>query len=98
MPVYRTQRLEQRQIGGQRTCGAVANFFDGEAQLAARSALSRRRSRIPMIHCVFGGAMQRDLEPQNLVDAGGSEVDGGFGAFGYRVDAGSAMDGAEIQC
>ncbi len=41
--------------------------------------------------------MQCDLEAQQFGGAGGAEVDGGCGVFGDGVDAGSAVDGAEVQ-
>jgi len=53
--------------------------------------------RVRAINGVFDSAMQRYLQPQKLVRAGGAEINRGLRAFGDRVHAGAAVNRAQIQ-
>jgi hypothetical protein len=97
MAIDGAKGLENGRITSELGCRAIADFFDGKGE---RSAVARAEvfcRSVGLIDGIFDGTMQGDFEAEEFVGAGGAEIDGGGSAFGNGVDAGAAVDGAEVE-
>ena len=97
MAVHGAQSFQQGRVGRQLRCGPVADFVDLEGQQAAATGRSGFCLRIPVVHGIFHGAMQGDLQPQKLVGTGGAEINRGLCAFRDGIHAGAALNRAQVE-
>jgi hypothetical protein len=77
--------------------GPVADQFNGKGQQATLVPGLRLGLRVAVVHGVLDGAMQRDLQPHQLLRAGGAEINRSLRALRDGVHAGAAGDRAHIE-
>ena len=95
VPVDAAQQLKDARALGQAAGRPVADAVDREGERVA--AIGARFSRgIGGEHGVLNGAVERDLQTQELGGVGGAEIEARARLVRDGVDGAAALDGADI--